>query len=165
MKPKSIQHLTTLVHPAAQEKISEDFGLARPFLVHWHEPAVQPAVQNHHAPRMFHCQDWAKHLGVLLLHHISHSSTDHQTSSHHCGRSVPCHTDPAHPAKQLPCRTFDLHWASLTGHLRPSRVLRQRNNEILHHHLAASLGLINRYGQELHIVFFGIDSWYTCMIH
>ena len=31
MKPKSIQHLTTLVHPAAQEKISEDFGLARLF--------------------------------------------------------------------------------------------------------------------------------------
>ena len=60
MKPYETEINTTLYNTRASRRPGEDFRrfrVGKAFLVHWHEPAVQPAVQNHHAPRMFHCQD------------------------------------------------------------------------------------------------------------
>ena len=67
----------------------------------------------------------AKNVGVSLLRHISHSSTDLQTSvvADRVGWSF---CSPTPTAKPLPCGTSDLqHWASTGIHLRPSRVLHQ----------------------------------------
>ena len=173
LRNKNRYNTTTFVH-LTKEKISEDFGLAKHLFcsgMNQLSNHVQPAVQNHHAS-------------------TSHVSLPGLSQASGCVTSTSylpfVHWSPNLESLRL-LVLFPSHWAicssscqaTALSHLWSAALGRpywhppapkqgpaekQRNPS---RHLAASSGLMNRYGQELNIFSSALTPdmiWYACMI-